>query len=162
MTQPRTVGTLSVSANLWNFGKQSFVYMLMVLGFLVALDRGHPEDEGLCLGLTLSSKGLAWQWQDAEVSICQVWVPIQIPIPGSLMCDIIHFNLAEPLYHCLHNEDSNILTLPGAVMRTWLQTIERQQCQIGVVSMTQVKCQSNSGSSAYGTRQGMAPCHQNS
>ena len=44
------------------------VYMLMEFGFQVALVSGHPVDEGLWLGDTLSSNDLEWQWPGSDVS----------------------------------------------------------------------------------------------
>jgi len=76
--------------------------MLMEHGFQVALVRGHPVDEGLWLGLSLSSHVLEGQWPVSDVSTGQVWVPIQTPPPGSFMWDIMHFDLAELPYHGLH------------------------------------------------------------
>ena len=86
----------------------------MELALQLALVRGHAGDEGLWLGVPLSSKGLAWQWQDPDFSTSQVWGPIQAPPPASLMDDIMHGQLAEPHYPCLHKGDSNTLSLPGA------------------------------------------------
>ena len=91
--------------------------MLMEHGFQVALVRGHPVDEGLWLGLSLSSHVLEGQWPVSDVSTGQVWVPLQTPPPGSFMWDIMHFDLAELPYHGLHTGDRNTLHLPGAGMR---------------------------------------------
>ena len=115
---------------------------------LGGLSQRTPSRHRPVAGVTLNSNILAWQLPVSDVSTSQVWVRIQRP-PGSVMFYIIHFYLAETPYHCLHNGYSNSLSLPGADMRTWLQTIERQQCKIRAMWMTQGKCQSNSGSSSY-------------
>ena len=70
--------------------------MPMELGLQVALVRGHPGDEGLWLGVPLSSKGLASQWQDPDISTCQVGVPIKAPPPASLMYDLMHVHMTDP------------------------------------------------------------------
>ena len=121
----------------------------MELGLQVVLVREHPGDEGLLLGVTLSSNVLEGQWPVSDFSTYQVWVPNQTPSPVSFTYDIMNLDLAEPPYHGLSNGDSNTLSLPGASMRTRLQTIERLQCQIRAVSMMQGKYHSNSGSIAY-------------
>ena len=90
----------------------------MELGLQVALVRGHAGDEGLWLGVPLSSKGLAWQWQDPDVSTSQVCIPIQAPPPAPLMYDIAHVHLADPQYLCVDSRDSHTLSLTGACMRT--------------------------------------------
>ena len=75
----------------------------MQLGFQLALVRGHPADKGLWLGVTLSSNALEWQMPVSDISKYQSFVPFQTPPPGSFMYDIMHFDLAEPPCHCLHN-----------------------------------------------------------
>ena len=75
-------------------------------------------DEGLWLGLSLSSTVLEWQWPVSDVSTCQFCVPIENPPPAALMWDIMHFDLTELSYHGLHNGDSITLSLQGACMRT--------------------------------------------
>ena len=90
----------------------------MELGFQVALVRGHPGDERLWMWVTLSSKGLACQWQDPDVSTSQVCIPIQAPPPAPLMYDITHVHLADPQYLCVDSRDSHTLSLTGACMRT--------------------------------------------
>ena len=107
-----------------------------------------PAEESLWLGVKFNSNVLEWQWPVSDISTCQVWIPIQISPPGSLMCDVMHFDLAETWYHFLYNGDSNTLSLPGSGMRTLLQTIKREQHPIRDVSVTQGKCHHNSGSLA--------------
>ena len=92
--------------------------MLMEHGFQVALVRGHPVDEGLWLGLSLSSHVLEGQWPVSDVSTGQDWVLRKHPPPDASKHDILNFDLAEPPYHCLHNGDRNTLSLPGACMST--------------------------------------------
>ena len=96
----------------------TFVSILMELGLQVALVRGHPGDEGLWLGVPIISKSLALQWQDPDVSTCQVCLPIQAPLPASLMYDITHVHIAEPQYPCLHNGGSHTLSFPEAFITT--------------------------------------------
>ena len=90
----------------------------MELGLQVALVRGHPGDEGLWLGVPLSSNGLARQWQDPDISTCQGSVQIQAPPPAPLMYHITHVHLADPQYFHVENQDSNTLCFLGACMRT--------------------------------------------
>jgi len=56
----------------------------------VALDRGHPADEGLWLRVTLSSSGLEWPWQYSDDCKHQAGVPRETPTHGSIMCDRHH------------------------------------------------------------------------
>ena len=92
--------------------------MQMELGFQGAWVRGHPADEGLRLGVTLSSDVCEWQWPVSDVSTGQDWVLRKHPPPDASKHDILNFDLAEPPYHCLHNGDRNTLSLPGACMIT--------------------------------------------
>ena len=87
--------------------------MLLELVFPVAFVRRHAAEEGRCLGVTLSSNILEWQWPVSDVSKCQVWIRIQTPPPGSFMYDIMNLELTEPPYHCQHNRDSNTLSSEG-------------------------------------------------
>ena len=75
------------------------------------LGQRTPSGRRPVAGVNLSLNVLEWQWPVSDVSTGQVWVPIQTPPPGSLMYDIMNFDLAEPPYHCLHNGDSNTHSL---------------------------------------------------
>ena len=56
--QPKTEGMKAWEGTCGSVGRPRFVYMLMELRFEVALVRGHPADEGLRLGVNLSSNVL--------------------------------------------------------------------------------------------------------
>ena len=97
-----------------------------------------------------------WPWsEDTQTSACG-WGNHQLKYPWLEMASFhmsglctnpkattwfpqvwyLYFDLDEPPYNCLHHGNSNNLSLPGACMRTWLQTIERQQCQCGAMYIT--------------------------
>lgn len=88
------------------------------LGLHAALVRGLPGDEGLWLGVPLSSTGLVLQGHDPDFSTCPVWVPIQAPPPACSLYDTRPVHLAAPQYPRLHNGDNDTLRLPGWCMRT--------------------------------------------
>ena len=79
--------------------------------------RTHRERRPVA-GITFRSNVLAWQGPGSDVSAGQVWAPIQTPPPGTLICDILHLDVAVPPYHCLREGDINPRSLPGAGVRT--------------------------------------------
>ncbi len=94
------------------------VSMPRELGLHAALVRGLPGDEGLWLGVPLSSTGLVLQGHDPDFCTCPVWVPIQAPPPACSLYDTRPVHLAAPQCPRLHNGDNDTLRLPGWCMRT--------------------------------------------